>query len=175
MRVKFSRKQAVFLIALFIVLFQTVFTGHVGENGNTPEAKELVKVTRVVDGDTIVVEGSKTVRYIGIDTPETKDPRKPVQCFGKEASDENKKLVEGKYVYLEKDVSETDKYGRLLRYVWLKEENSTKEATFINDYLVRQGYAHVATFPPDVNYAQQFLKAEQEARTSLRGLWKTCQ
>ncbi|MDO8498321.1 MAG: thermonuclease family protein [bacterium] len=133
---------------------------------------EEVKVVRVVDGDTVEVEGRKKVRYIGIDTPETVDPRRPVACFGKEASEENKKLVEGKTVILEKDISETDKYGRILRYVYLKRENG--ELLFVNDYLVRQGFAKVVTYPPDVRFSQQFLEAEREARAENRGLWGKC-
>ena len=90
----------------------------------------LVKVTRVVDGDTIEIEGGEKVRYIGIDTPETVDPRKPVQCFGVEASKKNKEMVEGKMVRLEKDITDKDKYNRLLRYVWLDD-------VFVNLELVK--------------------------------------
>ena len=127
-------------------------------------ASQLVKVTRVVDGDTVEIEGGEKVRYIGVDTPETVDPRKEVGCFGKEASDKNKQLVEGKEVRIEKDVSETDKYGRLLRYIYVGD-------IFINDFLVREGYAHVSTYPPDVKYQDQFLQAEKEAREAKKGLW----
>jgi hypothetical protein len=90
-----------------------------------------------------------------------------VECFGQEASNKNKELVEGKRVKLEKDVSETDKYGRLLRYVWVDD-------VFVNDYLVRQGYAYAYTYPPDVKYAEQFVQAQQEARENNRGLWAIC-
>lgn len=134
-----------------------------------------VLVARVIDGDTIEVQTSMdilTVRYIGIDTPETVDPRRPAQCFGRQASNENKKLVEGKRVILAKDVSETDKYGRLLRYVYVKLENG--ELLFVNDYLIRQGFAKVSTFPPDVKYSQSFLEAEREARENRMGLWNSC-
>lgn len=126
--------------------------------------QETFKVAHVVDGDTIKLSNDQVVRYIGIDTPETVDPRKPVQCFGKEASDKNRELVEGKEVRLEKDVSETDKYGRILRYVYIGD-------TFVNDYLVRNGYAHSSSYPPDVKYQDQFRKAEEEARNNKRGLW----
>jgi len=129
---------------------------------------QQIKVTKVIDGDTIEIEGGQRIRYIGIDTPETVDPRKPVQCFGKEASDQNKKLVEGKEVKLEKDVSETDKYGRLLRYVYVGD-------IFVNDYLVRQGYAHASSYPPDIKYQDQFTKAQNEASANSKGLWgPTC-
>lgn len=133
---------------------------------------EKVLVTRVVDGDTIVVEGNRKVRYIGVDTPETVDPRRPVGCFGKEASAENKKLVEGKTVILTKDVSETDQFGRLLRLVYLPLEDGN--LLFVNDYLVREGFAKASTYPPDVKFVEQFRQAEEEARVNNRGLWKTC-
>jgi micrococcal nuclease len=134
------------------------------------------RVIRVIDGDTIEIEGKKKVRYIGVDTPETKKPRTPVQCFGQEAYLKNKELVEGHEVLLEKDVSETDRYGRLLRYVYLPKDNknASGEAIFVNDYLVRQGYAFSSTYPPDVKYQEQFLEAQEEAREASRGLWKSC-
>ena len=124
-------------------------------------------MTRVVDGDTIdVLVGGNTyrVRYIGVDTPETVDPRSPVQCYGREASERNRQLVEGKTVELEKDVSETDKYGRLLRYVWVGGE-------MVNATLVREGYAMAITYPPDVKYQELFLGLQQEARDAGLGLW----
>lgn len=143
---------------------------------STPAAQlQNAFVTRVVDGDTIEVniDGNlKKLRYVGIDTPETVDPHRPQGCFGKEASDENKRLVGNKEVYLKKDVSETDKFGRLLRLVYLKLDDGS--LLFVNDYLVREGYANVATYPPDVKYSQQFTLAAQEARDNNRGLWAKC-
>lgn len=133
---------------------------------------EKLLVTRVVDGDTIQLQNGKTVRFIGIDTPETVDPRRPVGCFGKEASNEAKKLMDQKIVILEKDISETDKYNRLLRYVYLSLENG--QTLFVNDYLVREGYAKASTYPPDVKFTQQFLEAEKEARVNKKGLWGKC-
>lgn len=133
--------------------------------------ENLARVTRVIDGDTIEVDidgAVYKVRYIGIDTPETVHPSEPVECFGKEASEKNRQLVEGKLVGLEKDVSETDVYGRLLRYVWVGD-------IFVNDYLVRQGYAYASTYPPDVKYAEQFAEAQREARENNRGLWAMCE
>lgn len=133
------------------------------------------KVTKVVDGDTIEVDinGVLTrVRYIGVNTPETVDPRRPVQCFGKEASDENKSLVSGKSVYFERDVSDTDKYGRLLRYVYFKLDDGS--FLFVNDYLVRQGYAQVSTYPPDVKYTERFVEAQKQAQQGKHGLWQKC-
>lgn len=133
---------------------------------------EGVWVTRVIDGDTIEIEGGQRVRYIGIDTPETVDPRRPVGCFGKEASEENKRLIEGKDILLVKDVSDTDKFGRLLRYVYINMEDN--KTIFVNDHLVRQGYARASTYPPDVKFTDRFLQAEREARKDGRGLWQKC-
>ncbi len=132
-----------------------------------PANLQEAKVVRVVDGDTIHVEikgKRQTLRYIGINTPETVDPRRPVEFFGKEAGQKNKELVGGKTVKLEKDVSETDRYGRLLRYVYVS-------STFVNAELVKLGYAQAATFPPDVKYAELFRQLEREARENKRGLW----
>lgn len=130
-------------------------------------------VSRVIDGDTIEISTGQKVRYIGIDTPETVHPEKTVQCFGTEASQKNKELVEGKLVRLEKDVSETDKYGRLLRYVYLISDGSTP-TIFVNDYLISQGFARASTYPPDVKYQDRFQEAEANARDNNRGLWSNC-
>jgi micrococcal nuclease len=130
--------------------------------GLTPAA-----VTRVVDGDTIRVQidgDEYRVRYIGIDTPETVDPRRPVGCFGKEASERNRQLVEGQTVGLEKDVSETDSFDRLLRYVWVEDR-------MVNATLVEEGYALASTYPPDVRYSVRFAALQSEAREAARGLW----
>lgn len=129
--------------------------------------RQKAQVTRVIDGDTVELEGGARVRYIGIDTPETVDPRKSVQCFGQEAAAKNRELVEGKIVELEKDISETDKYGRLLGYVYV-------DGIFVNDYLVRQGFAFASSYPPDIKYQDKFQQAEREARENQRGLWLAC-
>jgi len=121
-------------------------------------------VVSVVDGDTIKIEGGEVVRYIGVDTPETVAPNKPVQCYGKEASAKNNELVQGKVVELVRDVSQRDKFGRLLRYVWVGD-------VMVNEYLVKEGYAHVSTYPPDVSYVDTFLAAEKSAREANKGLW----
>lgn len=129
--------------------------------------EEQTLVKRVIDGDTIELSDGRKVRYIGINSSETVDPRKPVECFGKEAKVENKRLTEGKIVRLEKDISQHDKYGRLLRYIYVGD-------VMVNEYLVRQGFAHAATYPPDVKYAEKFKEAETEARENNRGLWSNC-
>ncbi len=144
-------------------------TGQIPPGGMTQQqGEESVMVSRVIDGDTIVLATGVRVRYIGMNTPELVDPRKPVECFAHEAKEANRKLVEGKAVRLEQDVSERDKYGRLLRYVFVSD-------VMVNDYLVRQGFARASTYPPDVRYQQQFRQAEIEARDNNRGLWAGCQ
>lgn len=135
---------------------------------------EQATIAEVIDGDTVKLTTGETVRYIGIDTPETKHPNKPIQCFGKEASRRNAELVEGKEVLLEKDISDTDRYGRLLRYVYLPNPEATDEAIFVNEYMIEQGYARLLTYPPDVKYDQLLKDAEKQAREEQRGLWKSC-
>jgi micrococcal nuclease len=139
-----------------------------------PSGLTAATVTRVVDGDTVVVNiGGQEykLRYIGVDTPETVDPRRPVGCFGHEASTRNRELVEGRTVGLEKDVSETDDFGRLLRYVWLDPSTASGQAEMVNARLVEEGYAQASTYPPDVKYAALFARLQSEARDARRGLW----
>ena len=147
------------------------FSSHHSASIQRGVAKNLVDgeylVSRVIDGDTIELQNGERVRYIGMDTPETVDPNKPVQCFGEEASAHNKELVEGKYVRLLKDVSEADKYGRLLRYVYISDD-------FINLDLVKDGYARVSTLPPDMAHSKDFVSAEKTARAENLGLWAKC-
>jgi micrococcal nuclease len=134
---------------------------------------EEALVLRVVDGDTIEVDrghGAETVRYIGIDTPETVHPSKPVDWMGAEASAANEGLVGGQTVVLERDVSETDAFGRLLRYVWVADGG---DWSLVNLVLVADGFAKVATYPPDVRYADIYLAAQGHAREQGLGLWGT--
>jgi len=135
---------------------------------------EQVHVSRVIDGDTIEIELGEHVRFIGVDTPETVHPKKSVQCFGKEASNKTKALLEGKDIFMEKDVSDTDRYGRLLRYLYLPNPDAPEEVIFINEYLIEQGYGVVVTYPPDVKYHEQFLEAQKVAQKEGRGLWSAC-
>ncbi|HEY83418.1 MAG TPA: hypothetical protein G4O01_09085 [Dehalococcoidia bacterium] len=122
---------------------------------------QTAKVIRVIDGDTIVIEGNYRVRYIGIDTPEIR----PVpEAYGLEAWQANRELVEGKEVRLERDVSETDKYGRLLRYVYVDD-------ILVNAELVRRGLAEARAYPPDTKYQDYLEKLEKEARAAGRGMW----
>ena len=122
---------------------------------------DAARVTQVVDGDTIVIEGGYRVRYIGIDTPEI---HPGLEAYGGEALEANRKLVEGKEVRLERDVSETDKYGRLLRYVYVND-------IFVNAELVKKGLAYAKAYPPDTKHQDYLDKLEQEARQAGRGIW----
>jgi micrococcal nuclease len=127
-------------------------------------------VTRVVDGDTAHIEvGGRDldVRFIGVDTPETVAPDQPVQCYGPEASAYTTRRLEGERVRLEFDVERQDRYGRTLAYVWVGDE-------LFNETLVRDGYAVVTTFPPDVRYVERFVAAQRDAREHGRGLWGVC-
>lgn len=122
------------------------------------EKEELFLVTRIIDGDTIELENGKKVRYIGIDTPEKGD------CYTQQATNKNKELVLNKKVKLEKDVSETDRYDRLLRYVYIDD-------VFVNQVLVAEGYAQASSYPPDVEHQAEFKEAEEKAREEENGLW----
>jgi len=168
---KKQRKNLVlsFVVSIFVVggiLVRERLGGFVN-NSDVKGIESGYLVTRVIDGDTIEIEGDLKVRYIGIDTPETKDPNRDKQCFGEQASEQNADLVEGKRVQLEKDVSDVDRYGRLLRYVYV-------DGIFVNKYLVENGYARASSYPPDVKYQEVFKEAERLAREENRGLWSQC-
>ncbi|MDD9270220.1 thermonuclease family protein [Paenibacillus sp. GCM10023248] len=125
------------------------------------------KVTKVVDGDTIdVLIGDKkeTVRFVLVDTPETKHPSKPVEPFGPEASKFTTELLDGREVKLEKDVSERDTFGRLLMYVWLDDK-------MVNELLLEKGLARVAVYQPDVKYIDHFREIQKKAQQAGIGIW----
>lgn len=170
------------ILGLLIILLGRIFPAP--ENQNRTEALERptppavvsttdgeaqVQVDRIIDGDTIdvLVNGEeKRIRLIGLNTPETKDPRKPVECFGKEASLYITQLLEGKTVRLEADDSQDqqDRYGRLLRYVFVGEMN-------VNLEMIRQGYGYEYTYERPYRYQAEFKAAQQEALDQKRGLW----
>jgi micrococcal nuclease len=129
------------------------------------------RVTRVVDGDTIVVTlgtALETVRYIGVNAPEVHHPRRGEEPGGREATAVNRGLVLGRQVRLELDVRTRDRYGRLLAYVWVGD-------VMVNAELVRQGYAQVMTVPPNVRHQELFLKLQRDARASGRRLWSVAE
>lgn len=131
---------------------------------------ELYAVKKVVDGDTldITINGVVArIRLIGINTPEVVDPRKPVECFGAEASNRAKELLNGKNVRIESDPTQADrdKYGRLLRYIYIE------DGTFINQKMIQDGYAYEYTYDIPYKYQLQFKKAQKDAQEGRRGLW----
>jgi len=171
-----NRKLGVVFLVIGFFLFGLVIGFDLGRNDCglnklTKSQDDFVgeyKVMRVIDGDTIQIAGGERVRYIGMDTPETVDPNLPVECYGPEATEENKKLVGGQTVRLEKDITNRDKYGRLLRYVYVGD-------TFVNLELVKEGYAKMANYPPDEKYNDEISQAQEEAKASGLGLWTACE
>lgn len=144
-----------------------------------PNAVYQASVQRVVDGDTIVVDFStgerERVRLIGVNTPETVHPKKPVEYYGKEASNFTKRELTGKRVWLQMDVQVRDRYQRALGYVWLEtpeEGESTIRRGMFNARLLLEGYGQVMTIQPNVRYADMLVKFQREAREQSKGLWK---
>lgn len=137
----------------------------------SPEAlaqgKALAKVGRVIDGDTFDTTDGERIRLIGIDAPELHGTDDIPQCFAKESAVKLRQLIENQEIQLEKDVSDTDKYGRRLRYVW-------KDGVLINELLIKEGFAKIDTFPPDVKYQQQLMVAQKNARDGEIGIWSAC-
>jgi micrococcal nuclease len=146
-----------YLTFLFLLLVAAVLTGCVAD------IEDQVRVVRVIDGDTIEIEGGDRVRYIGIDTPEVYPS---VDYYGMEAWEKNRELVEGCLITLERDVSDRDHYGRLLRYVYV-------DGVFVNAELVRLGFARAVQYPPDTRHSELLERLEEEAREAHRGLWQS--
>jgi micrococcal nuclease len=133
---------------------------------------EMATVTRVVDGDTVVARiggREERVRYIGMDTPEDVKPGTPVQCYSRAAAAENRRLVAGRRVRLVRDAEARDRYGRLLAYVY-----RASDGLFVNEELVRRGYARPLTIPPNVAHEHEIARLASAARRAGRGLWSRC-
>jgi micrococcal nuclease len=183
-------RKVIFLLGILLLAALFVYSN---QSGKTKQAQIFkidfpfsksrnygdILVTRAIDGDTLQLESGERVRLIGIDTPEMHESDKlhrdsqrsgqdvgAIKAMGKKAYEFTRALVEGKRVSLEFDVEKYDRYDRLLAYVYLK------DGTFVNAEIVKQGYASLMTFPPNVKYADLFLKLSQEARQKERGLWK---
>ena len=127
-----------------------------------------IRVVKAVDGDTVQLINGEYLRYIGIDTPEEFDPRKPVQCFAKEAAEQNRQLVEGKDIMFYNDVSVKDRYGRWLGFVYLA------DGTLVNKKLVSEGYAFSYEYKPDISKSEEFDLAQENAKNNNLGLWAHC-
>ncbi|HWV83894.1 MAG TPA: thermonuclease family protein [Capillimicrobium sp.] len=160
-------------VLILVVLVLAVLGGRLAiQRDDASPAGVRAEVTRIVDGDTIHVDldgTDETVRYIGVDTPESVKPGTPVECFAKKASAYNARLVEGEDVKLRFDVERRDRYGRLLAYVY-----RAGDGLFVNARLIRDGYARTLTVPPNVRFADRFARLQREAREARRGLWRAC-
>lgn len=175
------RKEMKVVNAIAVVVAAIIFLGIRSlplKQNTTPVKDESVFVSRVVDGDTLKLSDGRRVRLIGVDTPELhysekllRDARrtnrdiKTIQAMGKRAVQFTKQLCENKRIRLEFDVTKVDKYKRMLAYAYLD------DGTFVNAEILKEGYAQVMTIPPNVKYADYFLKMQRQARDARRGLW----
>jgi micrococcal nuclease len=174
-----SSRAAVVWVGVFLVL---AFAGGggfdlLGSDDDSPikGAGVTGRVVRIVDGDTVKVRvpdrlRTVTVRYIGVDTPESVKPGEPVQCYAQQASNFNKRLVTGRRVRLRIGRERTDRYGRTLAYVYLFDGDR-----FVNAELIRRGYARTVEFPPNTDFADRFDRLERRAREQRLGLWRACE
>jgi micrococcal nuclease len=164
------------LVAGVLVALSLSRCGLKGGGSDEPSGPLTARVTHVVDGDTIDVEladgDDETVRYIGIDTPETVKPGTPVQCGGPRAHEVNERLVGGRVVTLRFDAERRDVYGRLLAYVYLPRPN--RRPLFVNAELARRGLARTLTIPPNDSFAALFDRLATRAGVRGRGLWGSC-
>ena len=152
------------------VVNENIVTDTNTETKTPANTQKTYLVTKVVDGDTLTISkdgSSVTLRLIGIDTPETVHPSKPVECFGTEASNKAKSLLSGKYITLEMDDSQGtyDKYQRMLAYVYLP------DGTMFNKYMISEGYAYEYTYGIPYKYQSEFKQAENSAKQNKKGLW----
>ena len=171
MRKRYGEMAVLFLIMIALYVAAPYLGAEQGAANAVAENGSFYQVVRVVDGDTLVYDKNGqdvTVRMVGIDTPETVDPRRPVGCFGKEASAESKRLMEGQKVRIEKDAlgDTIDKYQRELRNVYLA------DGTMVNQLLVAEGYATV-TRGYQFSQKENFIKLEEKARLEGKGLWNS--
>jgi micrococcal nuclease len=155
----------------FLLIFSFALLSFLATSNFAQQKTSLLQVHKLVDGDTFWVldeRGAEVkVRLIGINTPEARRTgRKEIEYYGKEASAYVVQLLSGSRVRLEYDVSRYDRYKRTLAYVYLE------NGVFLNAHLVQEGYATVATYPPNVKYADYFTKLQREARSNRRGMWK---
>jgi micrococcal nuclease len=173
-----SRRASRFWVAVFVALALAGGTRLIDRNNDrTGQANiasgSIGRVVRVVDGDTVKVrlgDRTTTVRYIGVDTPESVKPGVPVQCFAERASEFNRQLVEGKRVRLRFGPDRFDRYGRLLAYVGLVDRNGRS----VNALLVARGYGRVLTIPPNTQHEQAYTRLEERAQERGLGLWSAC-
>lgn len=171
---KRQKKQLIRIVITLLIVLTSFIASKTNSLKQNPALQAgTYNVSQFDDGDTVVVDMNgvdEKVRFIGVDTPETHDPRKPVQCFGKKASEFTKNLIGDNPVRLEADPTNTnrDRYNRLLRYVYLP------DGTLVNLEIIKQGYGFAyLSFP--VQKAEEFRAAQKEARANMRGLWSACE
>jgi len=169
--------KATIIAGVFVVLVALILgwiaTSGLGEKFITRQEQtneagddvESVTISKIIDGDTIELVDKRRVRYIGLSSP------KKDQCYAKEAFLKNQELVLNKTVRLEKDASNRNKNGHLLRYVYAEING---EEVFINDFLIRRGFSRVLNTPPDLKFEHQFNQAADDAQFQNRGLWANC-
>lgn len=172
---KILKKYIIKIVFILIIILITIILLFSQSNKPYKALPKIVKdqkykVIKVIDGDTLEISIDNkiyTMRMLGIDTPETVDPRKPVQCYGKEASDNTRKLLQGKFIRIEIDQSQRyfDKYNRILAYVYDENHN------FINEMLIKYGYAREYTYDRKYKYQSLFRDIEREARVGKIGMW----
>lgn len=177
--VKLGPKKAIIIIIIGVIAYffggESVF--NVGNDSGNQDFIQAV-IVRAVDGDTAVVRidgQEKRVRFLGVDTPETVHPNKPVQFYGKEASSFTKESLNGRRVWLEYDSNPQDRYGRHLAYIWLNNPKTINESTIresmFNAKLLLGGYAKVMIIRPNKRYESEFRKFQDEARNKKLGVW----
>ncbi len=168
----------IFLIIFIILFFEKSNYNKSHNKANFIDKDKSYNIKEVLDGDTFVINIDNkdiTIRLLGIDTPETLDPRKTVQCYGREASDKAKSILLHNYVFLERDINKSntsgdyDKYGRVLAYARLS------NGLFYNQYMIENGFAYEYTFNKEkYKYQKEFKEAEAIAKKTKKGLWKKC-
>ncbi len=177
--VKLGPKKAIIIIIIGVIAYffggESVF--NVGNDSGDQDFVQAL-IVRAVDGDTAVVKidgQEKRVRFLGVDTPETVHPNKPVQFYGKEASNFTKESLNGRRVWLEYDSNPQDRYGRHLAYIWLNNPKTINESTIrenmFNAKLLLGGYAKVMIIKPNRRYETEFRKFESEAQNKKLGVW----
>lgn len=171
---RITKRTMSLMLGLLLVVLSPLIAKYAPQNSVAQTAQPgTYRVASFADGDTITIDmdgKEEKVRFIGVDTPETHDPRKPVQCYGEAAAAFTRKLIGTSRVKLEADPENTnrDRYNRLLRYVYLP------DGTFVNAEIIRQGYGFAYTSFPFTR-ANEFRALEQQARDTRTGLWGSCQ
>jgi micrococcal nuclease len=168
---KYSSKPKLSISLILIILLAFLIVFYLGYQNGSSTDKISAKVIDVADGDTIRVKYDDgqmaTIRLLGIDTPETHHPTKPVGCYGPQASEFTTKNLLNKDIYLEYDIEKYDQYGRTLAFVYLGSQR-------FNDVLVKNGYAQTLTIAPNKKYSFNLLKLELEAKRNKVGMWESC-